>query len=429
MGTLIYFHPLRPSGTSPYLAITQGGGSDVQGFLGFRSSYFGIISCFVVINMKIALVHDHLNQLGGAERVVLSFKNIWPKAPIFTLLFDKKSTGKVFSNLDVRESFIRKLPFADRFFKWYLPFMPSAIEYLPVGPYDVVLSSASAYAKGVIVNPHALHICYCHTPTRYLWSDTLSYVEELRQGGLVKKVIPLMLTWLRVWDESAARRVDYFIANSQFIADRIRRYYHRESTVIYPPVDTDKFKIADKIGDYFVIVSRLRPYKRVDLAIQAFNRTRIPLKIIGIGEDEKRLRAMAKDNIEFLGAVSDEERNKIVAEARAFIHPQEEDFGITAVEAMAAGRPVIAYRSGGAKETIVHGKTGYFFEEQTWDSLADAVIRFQYQEKDFDPVFIKNWAEKFSRERFEREIKQFVESKWQIYQAENRSSLINQKLL
>lgn len=238
-----------------------------------------------------------------------------------------------------------------------------------------------------------------------------------------------MLTWLRVWDESAARRVDYFIANSQFIAERIKRYYHRESTVIYPPVDTDKFFISKEKGDYFLIVSRLRPYKKVDLAIQAFNRTRIPLKIIGTGEEEKRLKAIAKDNIEFLGAVSDEEKAKLMAGARGFIHPQEEDFGITAVEAMASGVPVIAYRSGGIKETVIHGKTGYFFEEQNWESLADAVIRFQYQEKDFDPVFIKNWAEKFSRERFEREIKQFVESKWQTFRSETRNSLISQRLL
>jgi len=357
--------------------------------------------------MKIALVHDHLNQIGGAEKVLLSFKRIWPEAPIYTLLYYPKETGELFANLNIRESFIRKLPFSHRFFKWYLPLMPAAVESLDLTDYNIVLSDASAFAKGVIVNPNAIHICYCHTPTRYLWSDTHSYLEGLNCSPLIKKVLFIILNHLRSWDYQVAQRVDYFIANSNFVAQRIKKYYQRESKVIYPPVEVDKFDINDNIGKYYLVVSRLRPYKKVDLAIQAFNQMRIPLKIIGTGEEEKELRKMAKNNIEFLGPVSDKEKAKYMASARALIHPQEEDFGITAVESMAAGRPVIAYRSGGALETVKENETGKFFDEPTWESLADTVIRFRPEE--FDPQKIRQHALNFSEERFNQQIKDFVD--------------------
>lgn len=362
--------------------------------------------------MKIALVHDHLNQIGGAEKVLLSFKDIFSDSPIYTLLHYPQETQHIFDNFDVRESFIKKMPFSKKLFRWYLPMMPAAIENFDLNSYDIVLSDASAFAKGVITNPQAKHICYCHTPTRYLWSDTHDYIRSLNKGNLFSQSLMLVLNRLRSWDYQAAQRVDHFIANSEFVAQRIKKYYGRESTVIYPPVETDKFSIADKVGDYFIMVARLRPYKKVDLVIKAFNRLRIPLKIIGSGEEEKYLKSIARENIEFLGAVDDEAKAKYIAHAKALIHPQEEDFGITAVESMAAGRPVIAYRAGGALETIKEGLTGLFFDEQTWEDLSNEIIHFdQYN---FDSQKIKEHAEKFSRERFEKEIKSFVSSLNQV---------------
>ncbi|MCR4280179.1 MAG: glycosyltransferase, partial [Candidatus Komeilibacteria bacterium] len=279
--------------------------------------------------------------------------------------------------------------------------------------YDIVLSSTSALAKGLITPPGTLHICYCHTPTRYLWSDTHSYVEELKQPRLIKKILPLVLHKLRIWDMFASQRVDFFIANSKFIAARIKKYYNRDSKVIYPPVETDKYVVLPDVDDYYVIVSRLRPYKKVDIAVRAFNELGLPLVIIGGGEEKEKLQAMAKSNITFLGEVSEAEKIKYVQRAKAFIHPQTEDFGISAVEAMAAGRPVIAYAGGGALETVVPNKTGVLFSEQTWECLAHAVLRFDVTV--FDPLEIRQWAEQFSAERFRNEINDYVSQCWQDF--------------
>ncbi len=367
--------------------------------------------------MKVALVHDHLNQFGGAERVLLNMQVVWPESPVYTLVYDKDKLGKWFGNSQIIESFISKLPGGRRHFKWYLPLMPAAFEFFNLDQYEVVVSSVSGLAKGVIVSPHALHICYCHTPTRYLWSDTHAYTEEISQPWLVKKILPPFLTNLRVWDFCAAQRVDKFIANSHFVARRIKKYYRREAEVVYPPVDTSGLSISDEIGDYFLIVSRLRPYKRVDLAVKAFNTLGLPLKIIGTGEEEEKLKAMAKDNIEFLGSLSDEERNRYYARAKALIYPQEEDFGITAVEAMAAGRPVIAYKSGGAVESVIEGVTGVLFEEQSWECLADTVVRFRPDQ--FDPVKIREHALQFDVKVFQQKIKQIVEREWRLFKESN----------
>ena len=359
--------------------------------------------------MKVALVHDHLNQIGGAERVVKAFHKIWPNAPLFTIVHDPKTIGNFFNSLKIIPSFIQKLPGALRHLRWYLALMPAAVEALPLSPYDVIISSASAFGKGAITPPNSLHICYCHTPTRYLWSDANTYVDDLGGGSFIKKLLPLILNRLRMWDQLAAMRVDFFLANSHFVADRIKRYYNRDSTVIYPPVDVVNYP-PRRGGDYFILTSRLRPYKKVDLAINAFNRLNMPLYIIGEGEEEARLKGLAGPAVRFLGALSDEEKKYYLAGAQGFIHPQEEDFGIAAVEAMAAGTPVIAYDAGGARETVIPDITGVFFEEQTWQSLSDAVIRFRRQTFDHDRV--RDHAEQFSEERFIREIKNFVEMKY-----------------
>ena len=358
--------------------------------------------------MKVALVHDHLNQIGGAEKVLASFHHLYPQAPVYTLLFDKKSVGSFFEGWDIRTSFLERLPGGQRFFKWYIWLMPTAVEQLNVTEADLVISSASALIKGLIVKPQTTHVCYCHTPTRYLWSDSLQYTSELPQPKFIKRLLPLVLTRLRVWDYAAAQRVDHFVANSKFVADRINKYYRRQAKVIYPPVETAHFGPPVQPENYFLIVSRLRPYKRVDLAIRAFNKLGIPLKVIGSGEQEQELKSIAKSNIEFLGQVSDEQKYYHLARCQALIHPQEEDFGITAVEAMAAGRPVIAYDAGGARETVLPGITGKLFKEQTWEALADAVIRFRYEK--FEPSAIQVQAKKFSAERFYTEWQQYIET-------------------
>ncbi|MBI5134761.1 glycosyltransferase [Candidatus Uhrbacteria bacterium] len=365
--------------------------------------------------MQVALVHDHLNQIGGAERVLKSMLEIYPDSPVFTLLHDEKRTGSWFEGTEVIPSFIQRLPASQRLFKWYLPIMPTAIEELPVGGFDCIISSSSALVKGILPPPQTLHVCYCHTPTRYLWSNTRQYLEELPQRRMVKLILPFLLQRLRLWDWQAAQRVDRFIANSRFVASRIRTYYQRASTVIYPPVDVDRYvPTNDPIEPFYLLISRLRPYKRVDVAITAFNKMNIPLVVIGSGEEAARLRRLAGSKIRFLGSVDDTTKAWYLSHCRALIFPQEEDFGITAVEAMAAGRPVVAYRAGGAPESVIEGLSGTLFEHQRWESLADAVIHFDPTQ--FDPARIREHAQQFSRDRFQRELSQFVDQSWKEFQ-------------
>ncbi|MCX6799966.1 MAG: glycosyltransferase, partial [Candidatus Falkowbacteria bacterium] len=278
---------------------------------------------------------------------------------------------------------------------------------------------ASAFAKGVITKTSTLHICYCHTPTRYLWSDTHQYINELKYNKYFKKIIALSLNKIRVWDRLAADRVDSFVANSEFIVKRIKKYYHRDSKIIYPPVNVNQFKIAEEIGDYFLVGGRLAPYKRVDLVVEAFNNLRfnqsknLKLKIFGDGIDLKRLKEMAKNNnsIEFLGRITDEEMADFYSKCLAFINPQEEDFGITAVEAMAAGRPVIAYRSGGACETVLEGVTGEFFNKQNVSEIEEIIKNFDA--KKYDPRIVRARALTFSTDRFKKEIGEFIKQEYE----------------
>ncbi|MDD5342392.1 MAG: glycosyltransferase [Patescibacteria group bacterium] len=356
--------------------------------------------------MKIALIHEHLAQDGGAERVLQAFQEIYPDAPIYVLVYDRNHANPVFRDKKIKTSFLQKLPLGIRHYQWFLPWMPTAVEKYDLTEFDVVLSSASAFAKGVITQPDALHICYCHSPTRYLWSDTHSYIKELHYPRFIKRLIPFFLPRIRIWDQMAAQRVDEFIANSVAVQKRIEKYYRRPSTVIHPPVDIEKFSIAKDVGNYYLIGGRLVPYKRFDLAIQAFNQLGLPLKVFGSGLEEERLKKMAKSNIEFLGSVTEEQKAELMRHAKAFLYPQEEDFGITAIEAMASGRPVIAYAKGGALETVVDGKTGVLFQDQNWAALADTVLRFKPET--FDPETIRRHAEEFSLPRFKQKIKDFI---------------------
>lgn len=358
--------------------------------------------------MKIAIVTDLLTQLGGAEKVLEVLHELWPEAPVYTLVYDEKATKEKFSSYQIRTSFLQKIPLAKKNYRWFLLLMPKAIESFDFTGFDLVFSITSAFAKGVMA-PKSKTICYCLTPTRYLFSEPDEYLRNLRGlENLAKFFLPKILEKLKIWDFNASKRPNYFIAISQFIKEKIKKYYQREpDAVIYPPVETNNFFISPKIENYFLAISRPRYYKRIDLIIQAFTKLKIPLKIIGMTKKEgKRLCREIKPNIEFLGYLSDSEKAKYLSSCLALIHPQEEDFGITAVEAMASGRPVIAYRAGGALETVIENETGKFFDEQTWEALADTVIRFKPEE--FDPKRIRQHAQKFSKERFIKEIKNFI---------------------
>ncbi len=332
--------------------------------------------------MKIALVHDYLVQYGGAERVLECFTELFPEAPIYTLVYDKEAMHGKFADKDIRTSFLQKFKLARKKHRLFPPLMPIAIEQFDFRKFDIVLSDSASYAKGIITQPQTLHICYMHTPMRYAWDDCQKYTQDFNFPRFIKKIVPPVMNYVRIWDRVSSERVDKFIANSNFVAKRIAKYYGKKVIVINPPVAVNNFYISSQRGNYFLMVGRLIAYKRHDIAIEAFNKLGLPLKIIGRGPEMKRLKKMARKNIEFLGRVDDQELARYYAECRAFIFPQEEDFGIVAIEAMAAGRPVIAYRGGDIPEHIEEGKTGIFFEKQTAVDIIKALRKFQ--ERDYN---------------------------------------------
>jgi glycosyltransferase involved in cell wall biosynthesis len=359
--------------------------------------------------MKIALVHDYLVQDGGAEKVLDVFHEMWPDAPIFVLFYDKQGIPR-YANADVRESFIAQLPLGRKKYQWYLPIMPRATELYDLSEFDVIISSVSAFAKGVNKRADAVHISYCHTPTRYLWSDSDSYIRDLKYPFFVKACIHPLINKLRIWDKESTHRVNFFIANSKTVQDRISFYYERESDIIHPPIDVRNFYVSPTVGDYFLAGGRIAAYKRFDLIIDVFNRLQYPLKIFGTGPSWwKDIQKKAKGNIEFLGRVSDEEKYDLYSNAKAYIHPQVEDFGITPIESMASGRPVIAFAKGGATETVIPGKTGVLFSEQTWESLLDAVINFDAH--NWNSEDIRAWAVQFDAVRFKKAMQAYVAEK------------------
>ncbi|OQA04256.1 MAG: GDP-mannose-dependent alpha-(1-6)-phosphatidylinositol monomannoside mannosyltransferase [bacterium ADurb.Bin400] len=355
--------------------------------------------------MKVALIHEWLTNVAGSERVLLELKKIYPDAPVFTSVFDSER-AKPFADFDIRTSFLQHIPFMKAKRELLIPFTPIAFEQFDLSKYDLVISNTTMAAKGVITKPNTAHIAYCHTPPRYLWEPDL---DPRAQRGRFSWLRSRTIHQMRIWDRVAADRVDYFLANSNYIKHRVEKYYGREATVIYPPVDVDRFAPVNKnkIGDYFLFASRLVSYKKCDLVIDAFNDLGYPLKIIGRGPDKSSLQKKAKNNIEFLGFLTDEEVKHYYAHAKAFIFPAEEDFGIVPVEAMASGRPVIAYRRGGAVETMKEGITGEFFEEQTPQCLIDAVRNFKPD--NYDPEKIRDHAKKFSSEIFRDKFKNAVD--------------------
>jgi glycosyltransferase involved in cell wall biosynthesis len=370
--------------------------------------------------MKIALVHDWLTDFGGAEQTLISLRHIWPEAPIYTLLYNKKKMERYFPQAEIRTSFLQKFPKIFQQRKEYLlPFLPTAPETFDLRDFDLVISSSNSFAKGIITKPKTIHISYCHAPMRFVWDWYYNYLKE-RKFGKIKKIFVLpILHYFRMWDKISADRVNYFIANSKTTAEKIRKYYSRESKVIYPPVNINEQTLPtgrqrtenneQKTKKYFLIVSRLSPYKKIDLAIKAFNKLELPLIIIGDGKQKKDLQKMAKKNIKFLGFQPKEKIPQYYQNCRAFIFPGEDDFGITACEAMSYGKPILAYRKGGLTETMIELVTGEFFNEPAPELLADGVRRLMQNEKKYNSDEIKKQAEKFSKERFEKEIKEYIE--------------------
>ena len=368
-----------------------------------------------ITDIKKAVVHDWFAGYAGSERVVESITNIFPDVPVHVLfnLLTEKEQNIVTKNSKVITSFIQKLPGIKNNHRKYLPLFPYAVEQFDLSNYDLILTSSHAVAKGVLTNSNQLHICYCHTPIRYAWDLTHQYLKEsnLNRGlfGLFAKII---LHYIRIWDASNVNRVDYFMANSNYIKKRIKKVYGKDSEVIYPPVDTEKFKCETQKDNYYLTASRLVPYKRIDLIAQAF--TNMPDKkliIVGDGPEEKKIKTHSGKNIEFVGYQHVEALVKYMQKAKAFIFAADEDFGIMVVEALSCGTPVIAFNKGGVMETIKNGESGVLFNEQSVDSIIDAVKTFEKKENNFDSISLSNYAKQFDRKMFEEKYNKFVTDK------------------
>lgn len=364
--------------------------------------------------MKVAIVHDWLTIYGGAESIIRILHDMFPDAPIYTTVYDRERMPEDFKAMDIRPSFMQKMPFAKKKYTSYLMLMPQAFEQFNMEEYDLVISSNTSCSKGVITGANTLHICYCNTPMRYGWD----FYHEYRsgKGAFARFLISGMMKKIRMWDRLSADRVDTFIANSYNVSRRIKKHYHRDSTVIYPPVRTQLFQKSSKNDGFYLCVSRLVPYKRVDLVVEAFTKLGLPLVVIGDGSQYKDIEAKAGPSVKMLGRVDDEVVLDHMERCKAFLFPGEEDFGITPIEAEACGKPVIAYGRGGALETIVEDKTGVFFYEQTVGAVIKAVRRFEAMR--FDGDEIRAQAEKFSEERFRRELKEFIEQQYEQFQME-----------
>lgn len=357
--------------------------------------------------MRVAIVHYWLVGMRGGERVLERLLKLFPQADIYTHVYDRNSVSKTIRDRVVRTSFIQKLPGATRHYQSYLPLMPLALEQLDLRGYDLVISSESGPAKGVIVAPNAAHVCYCHSPMRYLWDHYHEYLETADR--LSKMVMPSIFHSLRQWDMSSASRIDHIVANSSFIRKRIRRAWNRDSSVVFPPIAIDKFRAIDDIGDHYLWVSQIRPYKRPRLAVEAFTRLGLPLLMVGDGPEYEELRSIAGPNIRFRKRLTFSELQYAYASARALVFTAEEDFGMVPVEANASGRPVIAYGSGGVTDSVIPGQTGIFFMEQTVDSLCDAVQRFEAWLPHFDPRVAMANAARFAPPHFDAGILKAVE--------------------
>ncbi len=356
--------------------------------------------------MRIALIHDYLISFGGAEKTFKVLTGMFPGAEIYTLFYDPKIKKRFFPDIQIRTSFLQKFPATLRTrYPLLLPFLPVAAETLDFREFDLVISSSFSFSKGIITRPRTRHICYCYSPTRYLWDYHLSKKPKSFPAKA-------LLHYVRIWDRQASERVDHFIAISEAVKARIKKYYKRDSVVIYPPVQISnlKFKISKPKKEFYLIVSQLRKYKRIDLAVEAFNKLGLELIIIGDGPEKKRLQKRAKKNIKFLGWQPDTTVNKYYKNCTAFIFPGEDDFGIAPVEAMSYGKPVLAYRKGGAVETMIEGRNGELFDWSNVAVLADGVRRLRGNLSKYNSEFIRRHAKKFNKKRFEKEFKNYIQS-------------------
>lgn len=352
--------------------------------------------------MRVALVHYWLVGMAGGEKVLEALCRIYPEADIFTHVLNREAISPTIARHTVRTTFINALPRSRTSYKRYLPLMPLALERLDLTGYDLVISSESGPAKGVVTRADSLHICYCHTPMRYLWDHWAEY--HANAGMLSRMGMRLFLPALRRWDVASAFRVDRFVANSRTVARRIRKHWRRHAGVVYPPVCIDDFSCRERPGgEFYLCLGRLVPYKRIDLAVQVCSLTNRPLVVAGAGEQMDALRGQAAPCVRFLGRQDDAQVRRLLKECRALIFPGEEDFGIVPVEAAASGAPVLAYKRGGATETVREGVTGLFFQEQTADALEAALLEFERCEQNFDPRQLRHHAAMFGEDRFRRE--------------------------
>ncbi len=371
--------------------------------------------------LKVAIVHEWFTVMRGGEKVVAALLQMFPQADVYALLHKKGSVDAIIENRGVHTTFIDRLPGKNTHYPYYLPLFPTAIETFNLKDYDLVISSSHCVAKGVRVGPNTLHVSYIHTPMRYVWDMYESYFSPERLNGITRRIILLFANYLRMWDVTSAQRVDYFVANSRHVARRVRKFYRRQATVIHPPVETDKFPLQKEKKEYYLIVTALVPYKRVDLAIEAANRRGFQLVIIGDGPERKRLQKLAGPTVTFLPPQPHPQMVKYLQEARALLFPGEEDFGITPIEAQSCGTPVIAYGKGGALETIIgytegndSTASGVFFYRQTVEDLLAAVdqaeqIRWNY-------AFIHEHAQRFHTRFFLEAMERFLLEKWQDHQ-------------
>lgn len=363
--------------------------------------------------MNVALAHEFLVTWGGSDLVAREFCKTFPGAPLHTALYNPAVMDRHFQGVDIRTSALQRWPMALKKHRLYMPFFPIAFEQFDFTGYDLVLSSHHYAAKGVVTGADTCHICFVHTPMRYAWDYYHEYMAGF--GRMARPALRWLFHWLRMWDAASANRVDYFIANAHNVARRIWKHYRRPSTVIHSPIEADRFRIGNTIGDYYLVVSRLVPYKRVDLAVQAFSALGEKLVVAGDGPELKRLKAMAGPNVEFTGFVDGKQLENLYSGCRAFLFPGFEDFGLTPLEAQASGRPVIAYGAGGALETVIEGLTGTFFKEQTADSLAEAVRRFDWQST--DPAAVRAHAQQFDTAVFRKKIADFARDRFEEWKA------------
>jgi glycosyltransferase involved in cell wall biosynthesis len=376
---------------------------------------------------RIAIVHYWFVNRRGGERVVETMAKMFPQADLFSLVIDREKLHPTLRERSIKTSFLQKVPGGKRWHRHMLPFYPLALEQFDLSDYDLVLSSESGPAKGVLTNSRTCHVCYCHSPMRYLWDFYQSYKKGRSLGALSRPLFLLASHYLRVWDAASAQRVDHFVANSRTVAARIRKQYRRDAAVIHPPVDVSSGRLASRIEDYYLFAGQLVDYKRADIAIEACNRLGRRLHVVGEGEQYRRLRRLAGPSITFCGPLSDQELHEQYAHCRALVFPGEEDFGIVPVEAMSFGRPVIAYGRGGATETVrgfspqdptvAATSSGMFFQEQTADSLIEAMLAFERIQSQFSPFWIKQSVERFDESHFTASLGEFLAEKMQQFQA------------